>query len=71
MRQEGLGGRCMGDEAPERKCVGEIERETRSGFGLCTPDGENSGGVETLYVSPRGMPGDGGVRGPGKSKGLL
>lgn len=38
----------MGEEAPERKWVGERERETSSGFGLVIPDGENNGGFETL-----------------------
>lgn len=51
--------------------MGERERETSRGFGLCTPDGEKSGGVEVAYGSPRGRPGEGGVRGPGNSKGLL
>lgn len=48
MRQDGLGGKCMGDEAPEIKWVGERERETSRGFGLGPPDGENSGGVEAV-----------------------
>lgn len=61
----------MGEVAPERKVVGERERETSMGFGPGTPEGENSGGVEVLYTSPRGRAGDGGVRCPGKSKGLL
>lgn len=51
--------------------MGERERETSKGFGLGTPDGENNGGVEALKASPRGRPGEGGVRGPGNSKGLL
>lgn len=38
----------MGEEAPERKWVGERERETSRGFWLGKPDGENSGGVELL-----------------------
>ena len=61
----------MGEEAPERKGLGERERETSRGFGLGTPDGENSGGVEAWYASPRGSPGDGGVKWEGNSKGLL
>lgn len=38
----------MGEEAPERKWVGERERETSRGFGLVKPDAENNGGAEVL-----------------------
>lgn len=37
----------MGEEAPERKWVGERERETSKGFALGKPDGEYIG-VEVL-----------------------